>query len=457
MPDLTRTAPWALVLCAALAGCTTTKEDQLQNVARDWALVIRASQVIPVYPLTEDLRPGDIFLVETPLQEKTQYEGDGFLRLDQHLERLHDLDYMTFYEQSHGITDVNVRPPEHWQFPETPPAQTPNTSGTPPRKHTGATAWSIAPGAAFPTYTFKVNRGAGASIALPVSGVPIGLSLMQTDSASGTITLADVYTYGVSLHELRDKVKDWHKQHGHKTLLRKIRAAAGREIYVRVVSRVYLTGRVVVNMSNTRAFEAAGKAGAAEDVTLPPPRPAGVPGTEAERAAAPSAAENAARIARVEKDRVDAVQAALDAMPGAAVKIVQASSRTVTMNETFRRPLVVGFLGFDFPVLESGDLGPPLSTRARLGGQKVPTRIGVLTDSQKEYLILRHAIDGSPNRDQIYDAAAAALGDKFETAYKTNKASTQNSTRAFKAGKDAAETTTWDAYDALMKAWDARP
>ena len=89
MPDLTRTAPWALVLCAALTGCKNTKEDQLHNVARDWSLVIRDSQVIPVYPLTEDLRPGDIFLVETPLQEKKQYEGDGYLRLDQHLYRLH--------------------------------------------------------------------------------------------------------------------------------------------------------------------------------------------------------------------------------------------------------------------------------------------------------------------------------------------------------------------------------
>ncbi|MFB3066270.1 MAG: hypothetical protein ACE10D_07110, partial [Planctomycetota bacterium] len=238
MPDLTRTAPWALVLCAVLAGCTTTKEDQLQNVARDWALVIRASQVIPVYPLTEDLRPGDIFLVETPLQEKKQYEGNGFLRLDQHLHRLHGLDFYDFYQGSHGIKDASVKPPIHWQFPD--------ANEDADEEEGVATGWAIAPRAAFPTYTFNVNRGAGANIALPVSGVPVGLSLMQTDSASGTITLADVYTYGVSLHELSDMVKTWAE--GHRILLRQIRTAAGREVYIRVVSRVYLTGRVVVNM-----------------------------------------------------------------------------------------------------------------------------------------------------------------------------------------------------------------
>ena len=318
--------------------------------------------MIPVYPLTEDLRPGDIFLVETPLQEIKQYEGDGYLRLDQHLQRLHGLDFHDFYQGSHGITE-GAKPPENWQFPDPPKVLSDDI--------TDATDWSLAPRAAFPTYTFNVSSGAGANIALPVSGVPVGLSLMQTDSASGTITLADAYTYGVSLHELRDKVKEWTDDHAHSDLLRDIRATAGQEVYVRVVSRVYLTRRVVVNMSNTRAFEAAGKAGVAEDVTLPPPRPpVGVPGAAPERAEAPSAADSADLAALIENSV---------APPGGAFKIVQASSRTVTMNETFARPLVVGFLGFDFPVRKDGTLGPPLSTRARLGGEETVTRIGVLT------------------------------------------------------------------------------
>jgi hypothetical protein len=58
---LVRCLPVLAVVSAGLSGCSY--EQQVRNVARDWCMTIRASQVIPVYPLTEDLQPGDIFLV----------------------------------------------------------------------------------------------------------------------------------------------------------------------------------------------------------------------------------------------------------------------------------------------------------------------------------------------------------------------------------------------------------
>ena len=69
----------------ALSGCATERlsGDQLARVAKDWALGIRASQVIPVYPLTEDLQPGDLFLVQTPVEEQARvYMEKGFLPLE---------------------------------------------------------------------------------------------------------------------------------------------------------------------------------------------------------------------------------------------------------------------------------------------------------------------------------------------------------------------------------------
>ena len=57
-----------------LCGCRTT-ESQLARVAKDWCLTIRSSQVLPVYPLTEDLQPGDVFAVQTPLGARAQSEG----------------------------------------------------------------------------------------------------------------------------------------------------------------------------------------------------------------------------------------------------------------------------------------------------------------------------------------------------------------------------------------------
>jgi hypothetical protein len=57
---------FTLALLAALlaTGCarmqTRMMKTELQEVAKRWCLTIRASQVVPVYPLTEDIQPGDI-------------------------------------------------------------------------------------------------------------------------------------------------------------------------------------------------------------------------------------------------------------------------------------------------------------------------------------------------------------------------------------------------------------
>jgi hypothetical protein len=57
----------ALALMACLLGGCASAERQVQQAAKDWCMTIRGSQVIPVYPLTEDIQPGDIFLVQVPI------------------------------------------------------------------------------------------------------------------------------------------------------------------------------------------------------------------------------------------------------------------------------------------------------------------------------------------------------------------------------------------------------
>ena len=78
-------------LAVMLAGCSTQRmgAQQLERVAKDWSLGIRASQVIPVYPLTEDLQPGDVFLVQTPVERQVDvYLDRGFLPLENLVARL---------------------------------------------------------------------------------------------------------------------------------------------------------------------------------------------------------------------------------------------------------------------------------------------------------------------------------------------------------------------------------
>ena len=109
---------WPLV-----SGCGTTKQSahQLERVAKDWCLSVRASQIIPVYPLTEDVEPGDVFLVQTPYEDQIKvYESKGFLPLENLVTRLHPQVYSEFYSKGYGITGTGIIPPRLWQFPPPP-------------------------------------------------------------------------------------------------------------------------------------------------------------------------------------------------------------------------------------------------------------------------------------------------------------------------------------------------
>ena len=52
--------------------------------------------------------------------------------------------------------------------------------------------------------------------------------------------------------------------------------------------------------------------------------------------------------------------------PGGTVKVVSASSGSISLAEDFARPLVIGYLGFDMAIGPAGLLGPPMPTHAVL-------------------------------------------------------------------------------------------
>ena len=180
-----------------MGGCATQKMsgDQLARVEKDWSLSIRASQVIPVYPLTEDLQPGDVFLVQTPIEEQVKvYLGKGFLPLENLVTRLSPSGYARFYRGWPHVADGDNAPPRPWQFPK---ADAPDAD------------YSSAPLAAFPTYNFSVSRSGGLNMAIPVQGVPIGLNLLDSASANGTITLKDAFTYALPARTMYDAIQQW--------------------------------------------------------------------------------------------------------------------------------------------------------------------------------------------------------------------------------------------------------
>ena len=163
--------------------------------------------------------------------------------------RLYPEDFHEFYRFRYGITEETI-PPAQWQKQDA----------------TGEHNWKIAPHAAFPTYQFSVRTGSGLNLAIPIQGVPFALGLMNSGRASGTVTIAEAYTFGLDNFRLEKLVRDWAKKKRY--LLRNYEPSDGEYHFLRTVSRVYVTGRVAVTVNNDEAIGAKGTVGADRPVEL---------------------------------------------------------------------------------------------------------------------------------------------------------------------------------------------
>lgn len=345
-----------VLLLFLLSGCswlhnTRPMANELERVAKDWCLTIRASQVLCVYPLSEDVQVGDLYLVNRSIDDQVnEYQARGFLPFDILLTRLQPNGYEQMYNGFYKTGGAYGQIPHQWQFP-------PNATGT-------ATDWASAPRAAFPSYTFAIQRGQGLKIAVPVQSVPIGLSLLNTGSASGSIEIADSSTYGIDEQTLQAQVEAWASCPASRSLLSRYAPqtdANGKtqQQYVRVITRVYLAGAVNVSMQNNEARSAGLDAGAAQAVNLI--------ATDTTGAAAANAAQNYTSVLNSLNTSING--AAGTTTPGGSIRIAAASSRSVTLNETFPRPLVIGYIAFDRPIEAGGMLGSAQPTLQRLEGR----------------------------------------------------------------------------------------
>jgi hypothetical protein len=352
-----------LLLVVTFSGCATQKMsgDQLARVAKDWSLSVRASQVIPVYPLTEDLQPGDVFLVQTPIEEQVQvYLDKGFLPLENLLTRLSVSGYARFYRGWPQVQDGDKAPPRTWQFP---------------KEDSVDPDFSRAPRAAFPTYNFSVSRSTGLNVAIPVQSVPLALNLLDSASANGTITLKDAFTYALPARTMFDAIHQWCRDNADYLKQFEPRSStAGGELppsfYLRVINRVYLVKAVDVSLFSNRGFGLGGSAAVPQPVQLLNVANA----TEAAKqfAAVNEILSNAvspgARDAGGEGTSASTTGSATPPAPavGGTVKLAMATSRSVSLVETFHRPLVIGYLASDFAVGPGGKCATPVPTLSLL-------------------------------------------------------------------------------------------
>ena len=345
-----------LSLLMGAAGCQFSKQGQLEQVAKDWCLTIRASQVIPVYPLTEDLQPGDVFLVTVPVDDQHKlYEAKGFLGLDNHIGRIDPAGYQDFYDHSFLTPAAEGVPgavlPKDWIRP------------------LDGVSWQPSPHAAFPSYSFSVRRGGGLSVAVPLHGVPVGLSLLGSDSADGTISIRKAQTIGVDTISLYRQLQAWAAENADFLSSFARNSEKDRQNYLRVVTRVYATGEMDVFLSDASAAAAGADVGAPRPLEL-------LKATPAERDSEGNADPRETTVDDYTKG-IDAINKSVSKaaettlvdgkptlLPGGSLRVTAAAGRTVSLNEKFEKPLVLGYLAFDVTIGPRGTLGRPIPTLA---------------------------------------------------------------------------------------------
>ena len=350
-----------LASTALLAGCFThSEEKQLTSINKDWNRIIRASHIQPVYPLTQDILPGDVFLVSHDIEDTDAWRQPGYLPLDHLVTRLYPEGYRSFYNNS-------------W-----------NSFTNPlPNEFLRNNSWTNAPIAGFPSYSFTVKQGGGASVALPIQGIPVGLSLMGAKQASGCVTLAEAHTYGIDEISLRKQVWEFVKTNKQQlTFL----LPADRTNFLTVVTRVYAVGRVTVSMVNDSAKGGSLWGGSPKDVPIP-------------NLTTTNPAVNFSNMLAAVNSSVPAATQASTVLPGGTLKFNAVSSRSVSMSETFVRPVIIGYNGFSFAISkknkETNELGI-VKSEILLGESVVSnTKALSVTTKGKTYITPMYGVDQS--------------------------------------------------------------
>jgi hypothetical protein len=352
--------------------CSTGAQRELEHVAKDWSMTIRASQVIPLYPLTEDVQPGDIFLVQVSVDDQQKiFSEKGFLPLDNHIGRLPPTGYAKFYDTRLSMVAPFVLPRDWFNSAD-------------------GKGLLSAMNASFPTYSFSVRKGSGLNLAVPVQGVPIGLSLLGSEAAQGSIVIADAKTYGLDSVSLYQDILTWARLN--RPFLADFAPSRDKhnketKNYVRIVSRVYLTSRLNVSLQSSQTSSGGVSGGAPKPVDLLLPKAGG----DVQQA---SMENYGAGLDKLNTMVAEALSKVGDTMiPGGTVKVAAASSNSISLVETFPRPLAIGYLGFDVPIGPYGILGPPIPTHALLTKQLAPSppSIPMSVTSKRSYDALTSA------------------------------------------------------------------
>jgi hypothetical protein len=185
---------------------------------------------------------------------------------------------------------------------------------------------------------------------------------MGSGDAHGSVSIVDSHTSGIDMYRMWELINSWAEDEGNKEFLKQFAPSIGDKNagyhYLRVVNRVFLTGKVNIALFNDEDF--------ASQVSGGMPRPVGLLNFANYSSGAMAFERINSLLSSLQGESAGVVKTASGVVPGGTLQLAMASSRSVSLVETFARPLVFGYIAFDLPILAGGRLGPPVSTAAQL-------------------------------------------------------------------------------------------
>ncbi|CAM3128180.1 hypothetical protein ACU5P1_14550 [Pseudomonas plecoglossicida] len=363
--------PMTLIsLAAALTSCgLIAPKNSLERVAKDWSMTVRASQVMPIYPLEEDIRPGDIYISNNSINtEMETWEKKGFLPLVNRYARIPISQEQYNYFFSNSFTQVD--PPSFYR----------------PSK------------AAFPSYNFSVDNRGSLGLAIPLNSVPVALAASGAQGATGSVVLKDATSQGLPDQIMNEILWTWANRQ--KTSLAYMASISSEPTILRVITRTFSIQGATVSLTFDETSGTTLQAGAPvsspellssseenykslitylntqlelkkADTALGD-TPA-VPPVPEEASSNPEIAALQADIARVNNLRTQQQLNSLRGqitnlesqrkydgyvLPGGSFRVAARSERGITMDETFDKPLVLGYWATEYLILPSGGIMP---------------------------------------------------------------------------------------------------
>lgn len=354
----------------AMTACQSKPpQQQLEQVAKDWSMTVRAAQVMPIYPLEQYILPGDLYLSHKSVDAEIEtWKEKGFLPL---INRDSFIPISTAYYDEYYSRGQSENQP----------------------------SFAMPPEAAFPSYSFTIDNRGSAGVALPLASVPIALSAAGAQGATGSVILKGATSQGLPNRKMDEIVRAWASAPINKTWLSGAAGSTSSPTMLRVITRVFsISGATVsltfsdvsggalnvgaststpdlisassasydalINSLNTQLVQKTGSS--VGDLPAPPVEPELI-SKDPEIAALQADIESVKRLKtqqQLQAIRQQISNAAMESkfggyiLPGTAIKVASRSERGVTMDETFNKPLVIGYWASEYLVRRDGGIIP---------------------------------------------------------------------------------------------------